>query len=170
MRGFDRTHPIAEGLVDGVAQGARAAGDRPDLGPQQFHAEDVGPLPADVLLAHVDHALQAEAGAGRGGGHAVLAGAGLGDHPRLAHPAGQQGLAERVVDLVGTGMVEVFAFEIDARPAAFSAQPLGEIKRRRPAHVVPIQNLQLLPKRRIATAFSYSAANSSRAWVKVSGT
>ena len=86
MRRFDRAHPVAEGLVDGVAQGARAAGDRPDLGPQQLHAEDVGPLAADVFLAHVDDAFQAESGTGRGGGHAVLAGAGLGDHPALAHP------------------------------------------------------------------------------------
>ena len=30
----------------------------------------------------------------------------------------KQGLAERVVDLVGAGVVEVFAFQIDLRPAA----------------------------------------------------
>ena len=65
----------------------------PDLGPQQLHAEDVGPLAADVFLAHVDHAIQAETGAGGGGGHAVLAGPGLGDHAALAHPQRQQGLA-----------------------------------------------------------------------------
>ena len=121
VRGFDRAHPVAHGLVDGVAERARAAGDRPDFGAQQLHAEDVGPLPADVLLAHVDDALQPEAGAGRGRGHAVLAGAGFGDHARLAHAAGQQGLAERVVDLVGAGVVQVFAFEIDLRPAAMLA-------------------------------------------------
>ena len=86
---LDRAHPVAEGLVDGVAERARAAADRPDFGAQQLHAEHVGPLPADVFLAHVDHALQPEAGAGRGGGHAVLAGAGLGDHAPLAHAAGQ---------------------------------------------------------------------------------
>ena len=120
VRGFDRAHPVAEGLVDGVAEGPRAAADRPDLGPQELHAEHVGPLAADVFLAHVDHALQPEAGAGRGGGHAVLAGAGLGDHAPLAHAARQQGLAEGVVDLVGAGVVEVFAFEVDSRPAALS--------------------------------------------------
>src|SRR5256884_8041841 len=53
-----------------------------------------------VLLAHVDGAVQAEQRAGGRGSHAVLAGPGLRDHPRLAHPLGQQHLAEHVVDLV----------------------------------------------------------------------
>ena len=91
MRGFHGAHPVADGLVDRVAQRSRAAVDRPHLGPQELHAEDVGPLAADVFLAHVDHALETETGAGRGGGHAVLAGAGLGDDAPLAHPPGQAG-------------------------------------------------------------------------------
>ena len=36
------------------------------LGAQGLHLEDVQPLAADVLLAHVDLALQAEQGGGRG--------------------------------------------------------------------------------------------------------
>ena len=96
----------------------RAAGDRPHFGPQQLHAEHVRPLAANVFLAHVDDAFQPEPGAGRGRGDAVLAGAGLGDHAALAHPHGQQRLAERVVDLVGAGVVQVFALQIDLRPAA----------------------------------------------------
>ena len=166
---LDGAHPVAHGLVDGVAQGARAAGDRPHLGPQQFHAEDVGPLAADVLLAHVDDALQAEVGAGRGGGDAVLAGPGLGDDAPLAHPQRQQGLAERVVDLVRAGVIEVFAFEVDLCPAALLAEPLGEIKRRGPADVMPVKAGKLLAKAASAAARSYSAVNSSRARVSVSG-
>jgi hypothetical protein len=46
-----------------------------------------------------------------GGGDAVLPGAGLGHEPRLAHALGQQRLAEHIVDLVRTGVVEVFALE-----------------------------------------------------------
>jgi len=44
----------------------------------------------------------------------VLAGACLGDDAWLAELFGEQGLAEGVVDLMGTGVAEVFAFEIDA--------------------------------------------------------
>ena len=44
-----------------------------DLRAQQPHAEDVQALPAHVFFAHVDHALEAEQRAHRGGGDAVLA-------------------------------------------------------------------------------------------------
>ena len=118
-------HPVAEGLVRGVAQGARAAAHRADLGAQQLHAEDVGPLPADVFLAHVDHAFQAEQCTGRGGGHAVLPGPGFGDHSPLAHPPRQQRLAERVVDLVRAGVVQVLAFQVDLGPAALLGSTAG---------------------------------------------
>ncbi len=52
-------------------------------------------------------------GTGGGRGDAVLAGAGFGDHACLAHPQRQQCLADRVVDLVSTGVIEVFTFEPD---------------------------------------------------------
>jgi hypothetical protein len=65
---------------------------------------------------------------GRGGrGHAVLAGAGLGDHPGLAHPLGEQRLAQHVVDLVRAGVVEVLALEQDPRAAGV----LAELRARR---------------------------------------
>ena len=43
----------------------------------------------------------------------MLAGARLGDHPLLAHAHRQQRLAHGVVDLVGTGMVQVLALQIN---------------------------------------------------------
>ena len=96
---------------------AAAGRDRDDLGAEQPHPGDVERLPAGVLLAHVDDALEAEQRRGGGGGDAVLAGAGLGDDPGLAHPLGQQRLAEHVVDLVRAGVVEVLALEQDPRAA-----------------------------------------------------
>ena len=72
-----------------------------------------------------------------GGGDAVLAGAGLGDDPRLAHADGEQDLADAVVDLVRAGVVQVLALEVDLRAFAsgrIAAQRLGQtlgiIKRR----------------------------------------
>ena len=49
----------------------------------------------------------------------------------------------RVVDLVGAGVVEVFALEVDARPAGLLGQPLGEVEPRRPADVVAQDAVEL---------------------------
>ena len=149
----------------------RAAADGPHFGAEQLHAVDVRRLAADVLLAHVDDAVEAEVGTGGRGRHAVLPGAGLGDHPLLAHPQREQRLAERVVDLVRAGVVQVFALQPDLRPAALLGQPLGEIQRRRPADVVLQAGHPARPETAgSCRAFSYSAVSSSRARVSVSGT
>ena len=126
-----RAHPVAHRLVGRVAEGPRAGRHGHDGRAQRPHVEDVELLAADVLLAHVDRAFQAEQGAGRRRGHAVLPGAGLGDHPRLAHPLGEHDLADRVVDLVGAGVVQVLALQVDRRPRrpAWSAARRGTAAR-----------------------------------------
>ena len=134
--------PVPERLVHRVLERAAARGDRDDLRAEHAHPGDVQRLPPGVFLAHVDHAVQAEQGARGRGGHAVLAGAGLGDDAGLAHPPGQQGLAEDVVDLVRAGVRQVLALE--QHPAAgLGAEPghLGD--QRRPARVVVQQPAQL---------------------------
>jgi hypothetical protein len=79
----------------------------------------------------------------------MLAGAGLGDDPGLAHALGQQDLAEAIVDLVRTGVVELVALEVDLRAAEMLGQPLGEIQRRRPAGVVRVEMIEFRPEGRI---------------------
>ena len=81
------------------------------LGPEQLHAEHVQVLALDVDLAHVDEAFETEQCRRRGGGDTVLAGAGLGDQPALAHALGQQRLADDVVELVRPGVGQVLALE-----------------------------------------------------------
>jgi len=125
----DIGHPVAHGLADSVLEGAAAGGHGGHPGSQQAHAEDVEPLPAHVLLSHVDRTLQAEQRAYRGGGHTVLSGAGLGDHPALAHAAGQQHLTQAVVDLVCAGVEQVLALEVEARTAQLFAQAPREVQR-----------------------------------------
>ncbi len=141
--------PVAQGLVHGVLEGRLARGHRPHLGAQQVHAEHVGHLPLDVDRAHVDHAGQAEAGGDGGRGHAVLAGAGLGDDAFFAHASRQQDLADAVVNLVRAGVVQLLALEIDLGPAETFGQALGEIERRGPADVVGQVAVQLLVELRI---------------------
>jgi hypothetical protein len=139
---LDRLDPVAQGLVDGVLEGRGAGGHRPDLGAEQPHPDHVEVLAPGVLLAHVDDALLAEEGGDGGGGHTVLAGAGLGDHPRLAHPAGQQVLAEGVVELVGAGVEQVLPLEPHPH-AQLLREPPGLEQRGRAAGVVAPELVQL---------------------------
>ena len=109
--------PIAERLVDSLLQGLHPRGDRHDLRAEKLHPHDVGRLPMRVLLPHVDDARQTEQCTRGRGRHTVLTGAGLGDDPLLAHPPRQQDLADRVVDLMGAGVVQVLALQVDLRAA-----------------------------------------------------
>ena len=89
--GLDGGHPVAQGLVDRVLQRAAARRTGRTSAPSSSHPEHVERLALGVDLAHVHHALEPEERGRRGRGHAVLAGAGLGHQPRLAHLAGSAG-------------------------------------------------------------------------------
>ena len=145
----DVGHPVAQRLVHGVLEGAGAGGDRDDLGAEQLHAEDVGLLAVDVGGAHVHHALHAEARGHGGAGHAVHAGAGLGDDALLAHAPGQQDLADAVVDLVRAGVVQLLALQIDLRAAEVLGQALGVVQRTGTADVVALEVGEFFEERRI---------------------
>ena len=143
MGRLDVRDPVADRRRDGLLQGPRARLDRRHLGAQQLHPLDVRRLAADVLGAHVDDAFEPEQRAGGRGGDAVLARPGLGDDPLLAHPLGEQGLPERVVDLVGAGVGEVLALQVDPRADPLG-EALGQVERRRPADEVAPQGVLAL--------------------------
>ena len=67
----------------------------------------------------------------------MLAGASLRDNARLAHASRKQSLAKTVVDLVGAGVIQVFAFQIDLRATPGFRQPFSKVQWRRPAGVGP---------------------------------
>ena len=168
----DPGDPVAHRVVHRVLERLGAGLDGDHLGAEQPHPGHVERLPLGVDLAHVDRALEAEQGGRRRRGHPVLAGAGLGDHPGLAHPAGQQGLAEHVVDLVRAGVVEVLALEHDAwRRPACSAKRRASVIGTGPAGVVGQQAGQLGGERRIRDAAAWNSCSSwARAAYSASGT
>ena len=112
----------------------------PHLRAEEAHPLDVRSLPAHVLGAHVDDALEPEAGADGRGRDAVLARAGLGDDPALAEAARQDCLAERVVQLVRAGVEEVLALEVEP---LVRGEPLGAGQRRRAPGVVARELVEL---------------------------
>jgi hypothetical protein len=99
------------------------------LSAEQLHADDVERLPLHVFFAHIDDTLVAEQGARGGRRHTMLTRAGLGDDARLIHALGEQYLAQGVVDLMGTGVRQVFTLEIDLCSAEFAGHLLGEKER-----------------------------------------
>ena len=134
--------PVAERLVDGVLQGPATAGHGYDLGAHQLHAEDVELLPGDIVGAHVDFGFEAEQCPGEGGGNAVLAGAGFGDHAALAHAPCEQGLGQHLIGLVRAAVEQVLALEVDAGWGS-GAKVAAECQRRGPAGIGGEQMLEL---------------------------
>ena len=159
---------------------------------ERVHAQDVGALALDVLGAHVDDARQVEQGTGGRGRDAVLAGTGLRDHPGLAEAPGQQGLAERVVDLVGTRVREVLALEVEPEigDPGVGGSPAGGRRFRQPGRLRPhgrgqavravdggrpageaFEELaQLRPEDRVVAEGVVGGLSCSRAAISVSGT
>jgi hypothetical protein len=127
VRGADVGHPIAHGFVDGVLEGAAAGLDSDDPCAEQAHARDVEGLARHVFRTHVYDAFQAEVRRDGGGGDAVLACAGFCDDGRLAHLYGKQPLADGVVDLVRSGVIQIFALDVNARTAEMCREPRGKL-------------------------------------------
>jgi len=146
VRGALLGDPVAQGGVDGVLQGAGSGFDGYHLGPEQVHATDVVRLAHHVLGAHEDDALEPQHGGGRGRGHAVLAGPGLGQEHLFAHVLGEQALAHGVVDLVGSGVVQILTLQPQVEPQLLR-QVGAAVERRGPADVIGQQVVQFLLKR-----------------------
>ena len=78
----------------------------------------------------------------------MLAGAGLRDQAALAHPAGQQSLAQGLVGLVGAPVEQVLPLEVEPRPGA-GGEVAAAIERGRAPGVMAEQVGQLALKRRV---------------------
>ena len=138
VRVLDVRDPVPERLVDRVLERRGPGVYGAHLRTEESHPKHVQSLPRHVLRAHVDHAGHAEVGAHGRGGHAVLPRPGLGDNPGLPQSTGEKRLPYAVVDLVRARVVQIFALEVDPRPAADGLrEPGGQRQRARSSHVVP---------------------------------
>eukprot|EP00963_Diacronema_lutheri_P013165 scaffold2318_cov363-Pavlova_lutheri.AAC.3 len=140
MRALHVGHPVPDGLGGGILERSCTRMNWSDLGPHEPHAEHVEFLPLHVLGAHVHDALQPKSSTHGGGGHTVLSSTGLGDDALLSNPFGQESLSHCIVNLVSTGVVEIFSFEVDVWSFPILSIMLGElfckVQGGLPSHVV----------------------------------
>ena len=125
--------PVSDGFGGRVLERLRPARHLDHLRSEQLHASHVHRLAPHVLGTHVDRAVESEPGAYGRGRNPMLAGPGLGDDALLAHAQREQGLADRIVQLVRSGVAEVLALEMDAGAAEVLAQARGRVEGGRPA-------------------------------------
>ena len=76
---------------------------------QQPHFIYIQCLTLGVLFSHEHLTFHTHEGCCRGSCHTVLSGTGLCDDSGLAHLLCQQHLSQHVIDLMGTGVVEILS-------------------------------------------------------------
>ncbi len=136
--------PVAQRLIDRILEGLGTGPHGDHLGAEQPHTGHVQRLAGGVDRTHIDHAIEAEQCTRGRRGDAVLTGAGLRDDAGLAHALGEQRLAEHVIDLVRTGVVQILTLEDDARATGVLGEPPTFEDRRRAAGVVALQPVQFV--------------------------
>lgn len=80
---------------------------------QKAHLIDIQRLPFNVFDTHIDLAFHPEEGGHRRRRDPVLPCAGFGDHARFAHPFRQKHLPQAVIDLMRSGMIQVFPLQVN---------------------------------------------------------
>ena len=119
----DIRDPVAHGFIHGVFQRTRTRSHRDNLRSQELHSIDIQRLSANVFLTHKNVTLETQPGCNRRAGDTMLTRTRLGNHPLLAHIFGEECLPDRVIHLVGTGVIQIFALEQDACAADGVRQP-----------------------------------------------
>jgi hypothetical protein len=137
--------PRPERLVDGGTQGLVSGLDEDDICAEKFHTLQIWLLAASVDCTHVDRAWKADSRRRCRCSDTVLAGTGLGNDAIDTQTSGYQGLTDRIVDLVGTGVAEVLSFqEHFGSPALTQSRRPGQ--RGRPTDEITLFRLELRAK------------------------
>ena len=141
--------PFPHGFIHRILQGLRSAGYRMHLCAKQLHPVYVQRLSVRILLPHKNLALHAQQRRGRSGCHPMLPCSGLRDHPGFSHLFGHEHLAQHIVDLVGSGVVQILPLQINLRAAQIPGHLFRIVQKGRPAGIFLLQTIQLLQEIRI---------------------
>ena len=109
--------PLPHTFVDGILQRLCSGGDGMNRCAQKLHAVYVQRLPLRILFPHENLTVHVQKRGGGSRGHAVLSCACFRNDAGLPHLFRQKRLSQHIVDLVGTGVIQVFSFQINLRSA-----------------------------------------------------
>src|SRR6056297_1592074 len=113
VEGFGMFYEVAQGSIHRIGQGLGTLGSRNYLCTEKFHTAYIGSLAFDIDGTHEDLTLDTEKSCGGCGGNTVLTSSRFGNHLFGSHAFGQKELSDRIVDLMGPGMIQIFPFEVD---------------------------------------------------------
>mmetsp|Transcript_11316 Transcript_11316/g.26221 ORF Transcript_11316/g.26221 Transcript_11316/m.26221 type:complete len:268 (+) Transcript_11316:677-1480(+) len=142
-------HPISHGFVDCILQGPLSILHGNHLGSQRVHAEYIEFLSFTIDSTHVHCAVQPQHGANSGGGDSVLSCPRFCNDAWFAHAFRQQGLSDRIVDLVSTGVSQILTLQPDSGTTRVLCQTLCFVQWSRASHKVLSVSIQFRPKRGI---------------------
>ena len=111
---FNSRHPVAHRFVHRIFQCAATRLSWNYFCAKQTHSENVQSLALNVYFTHVHLATKAKQGCCSCRCNTVLPSACLGNNALLAHPLRQKRLTEHAIDLVRTGVVQIFTLQDQA--------------------------------------------------------
>ena len=130
-----------------ILERLRSASDWDDGSSQEFNFLHIGSLFGDIYSSHEDLTRHSKEGTRSGKCYTMLPSSGLGDDLSFPHLFGNQDLTDTVIDLMGSGMIEVFPFEINFCSADHVAEIFRIKDRRGSADIVFVIVIQFIFER-----------------------
>ena len=114
MGGIHGGYPVSQRFVDGVFESPCTNGHGFNLGTKHFHPGHIERLSLGIGFTHIHGTFHAKKRRCGCGGHTVLTCPSLSDETSFAHALSQQCLADDVVDLMRSCVVQIFALQENA--------------------------------------------------------
>ena len=142
-------YPFTHSFINRVLQhpGARSHGVY--LSAKQFHAVYVQCLSLSIFLSHEYFTFQSQERRCRGSSHPMLSRASFRDDAGLTHFLSQQALSQRVINLMCSGMIQIFSLQIDFGSAQILCHLLRVVEKGWTVGIIIQQVLQFCLKIRI---------------------
>src|SRR4029077_1332792 len=153
VRRRDIRYPVPHRFVDRIFQRAAAGLHSAPCGAKKPHPNHIQALPLHVFRAHIHGACETEPRRNGRRCNAMLPGASFRHHAALPHPHREQALSYAVVNLVRARVEQIFALQVNPRPAKMLAQPRSKLKWRWAPSEISKERIELRLKFRIFSSF-----------------